>query len=75
MAVSNPIREAWAEERTAFGLWLAIPDSFSAEIMASANVDYVCVDQQHRVVDYTSMVPMLQAIRAAGGGADYTRVL
>ena len=74
VAISNPIREVWAEERTAFGLWLAIPDSFSAEIMAGANVDYVCVDQQHGVVDYTSMVPMLQAIGVAGA-APITRVL
>jgi len=74
VAISNPIREVWAGGRTAFGLWLAIPDSFSAEIMAGANVDYVCVDQQHGAVDYTSMVPMLQAIGAAGA-APITRVL
>jgi 4-hydroxy-2-oxoheptanedioate aldolase len=34
----------------------------------------VCVDQQHGVVDYASMVPMLQAIGAAGA-APITRVL
>ena len=64
--VSNPLREAWAESRTAFGLWSAIPSSFSAELLADADVDYVCVDQQHGVVNYASMVPMLQAIEAAG---------
>ncbi|CAA9446244.1 MAG: 2,4-dihydroxyhept-2-ene-1,7-dioic acid aldolase (EC [uncultured Rubrobacteraceae bacterium] len=74
VTISNPIREVWAEERTAFGLWLTIPDSFSAEIMAGADVDYVCVDQQHGVVDYTAMVPMLQAVKAAGA-APIARVL
>ncbi len=34
----------------------------------------MCVDQQHGVVDYASMVPMLQAIGAAGA-APITRVL
>ena len=70
----NPLKAAWAEGRTAFGLWSAIPSSFSAEIVAGAGVDYVCVDQQHGVVDYASMVPMLQAIGAAGA-APITRVL
>jgi 4-hydroxy-2-oxoheptanedioate aldolase len=70
----NTLKAAWAEGRTAFGLWSAIPSSFSAEIIAGAGVDYVCVDQQHGVVDYASMVPMLQAIGAAGA-APITRVL
>jgi 4-hydroxy-2-oxoheptanedioate aldolase len=72
--VSNPLREAWAEGRTAFGLWSAIPSSFSAELVAGTDVDYVCVDQQHGVVDFASMVPMLQAIEAAGA-TPITRVL
>jgi 4-hydroxy-2-oxoheptanedioate aldolase len=37
-------------------------------------VDYVCVDQQHGVNDYGSMVPMFQAIRAEGA-TPITRVL
>lgn len=74
MANANPVREVWSEGRTAFGLWSAIPSSFSVELVASAGFDYVCVDQQHGLVDYASMVPMLQAIGAAGA-APVTRVL
>ena len=74
MASRNPVKRAWAEGRTAFGLWSAIPSSFSAEIIAGAGVDYVCVDEQHGVIDYASMVPMLQAIQAAGA-TPITRVL
>jgi 4-hydroxy-2-oxoheptanedioate aldolase len=70
---SNPIKEAWVEGRTAFGLWSAIPNSFSAELMAGAGVDYVCVDQQHGLIDYSSIVPMLGSIEAAGA-APLTRV-
>jgi 4-hydroxy-2-oxoheptanedioate aldolase len=74
MVSLNPLRRAWAEGRTAFGLWSVIPSSFSAELAADAGFDYVCVDQQHGVIDYDSMVPMFQAIRA-GGAAPITRVL
>ena len=55
-------------------MWSLIPNYFSAELLASAGVDYVCVDQQHGIIDYSSMVPMLPAISAAGG-TPITRVL
>src|SRR5215217_2434712 len=74
MANLNPLKHAWAEDRTAFGLWLVIPSSFSAEIFAKTGVDYGCVDQQHGVVGYDSMVPMFQAVQAEGT-APITRVL
>jgi 4-hydroxy-2-oxoheptanedioate aldolase len=74
MANPNQLKVAWAEGRTAFGLWMTVPGSVGAEILAAAGVDYVCVDQQHGVIDYDSMVPMFQAIRAEGA-APITRVL
>ena len=70
----NPIREAWEEGRPAFGLWSVTPGPVGAEILAETGPDYVCVDQQHGLIDYDSMVPMLQAVRA-GGAAPITRVL
>jgi 4-hydroxy-2-oxoheptanedioate aldolase len=70
----NPLKTSWAEGRTAFGLWMTVPGSVGAEIFAGTGVDYVCVDQQHGVIDYDSMVPMFQAIRAEGT-APITRVL
>jgi 4-hydroxy-2-oxoheptanedioate aldolase len=57
-----------------FGLWSVMPGTIGAEILAEAGADYVCVDQQHGVIDYGSMVPMFQAIRG-GGAAPITRVL
>ena len=53
---------------------MTVPGSIGAEIFAKAGADYVCVDQQHGVIDYDSMVPMFQAIRAEGV-APITRVL
>ena len=70
----NPIKEVWGAGRTAFGLWSLVPGSFGAEILARTGVDYVCVDQQHGIIGYDAMVPMLQAIEA-GGAAPIARVL
>lgn len=70
----NPIREVWEAGRTAFGLWSVVPGSFGAEVLARTGVDYVCVDQQHGIIGYDAMVPMLQAIEA-GGATPITRVL
>ncbi len=70
----NPLKAVLAEGRTAFGLWSVVPGSVGAEILAEAGADYVCVDQQHGLIDYDSMVPMFQAIRAEGA-APITRVL
>jgi 4-hydroxy-2-oxoheptanedioate aldolase len=74
MANSNPLKAAWSEGQTAFGLWSAIPSSFGAELLASVGLDYVCADQQHGLIGYDSMVPMFQAIRAEGT-VPITRVL
>jgi 4-hydroxy-2-oxoheptanedioate aldolase len=44
---ANGVRDAWADDRAALGAWLTIPSGFSAEIMAHAGFDWVCVDMQH----------------------------
>ena len=74
VANGNPLKEAWAEGRTVFGLWAGIPNSFVAELLAGTGVDYVCVDQQHGLIGYDAAVPMFQAAENAGA-APITRVL
>ncbi|NNC42340.1 MAG: 2,4-dihydroxyhept-2-ene-1,7-dioic acid aldolase [Acidimicrobiia bacterium] len=39
-----------------------MPTSMAAEAMASVGLDYVCIDMQHGLVDYSDSVGMLQAI-------------
>lgn len=56
------MRERWAAGDAALGGWLAIPSSFSAEIVARCDLDYVCVDTQHGIVGYRDSWPMLQAV-------------
>ncbi|MEC7489483.1 MAG: aldolase/citrate lyase family protein [Pseudomonadota bacterium] len=58
----NQIKIAWNEKRAAINVFLCIPSSFSAEVIASLGWDGVTVDMQHGVTDYSSLVPMLQGI-------------
>jgi len=52
----------WEAGQAALGGWLTVPSSFSAEVMAHAGFDWLCVDLQHGVIDYQAAVTMLQAI-------------
>jgi 4-hydroxy-2-oxoheptanedioate aldolase len=58
----NPLRDLHAAGEPSFGGWLTIPSSASAEVMAHAGFDWLCIDMQHGLIDYSSAVPMLQAI-------------
>ena len=58
----NKLRTLWANDQAAVNGWLAIANSFSAETMAHQGWDTLTIDLQHGVVDYQSMVGMLQAI-------------
>lgn len=59
---TNRLREIWAAGGAVVNGWLAIPSSFSAETMAHQGWDSLTIDLQHGVVDYSTMIPMLQAI-------------
>jgi 4-hydroxy-2-oxoheptanedioate aldolase len=58
----NRLRTLWNQGRAAVNGWLAVPNSFSAEIMANQGWDTLTIDLQHGVIDYAQMVTMLQAI-------------
>ncbi len=58
----NRLRALWARGQPAINGWLAVPNSFSAEVMANQGWDSLTIDLQHGVVDYAQMVTMLQAI-------------
>ena len=58
----NRVKQLWREGKPAVGGFLAIPSSFSAEIMAHAGLDWLCVDLQHGCIDFVDAVPMLTAI-------------
>jgi 4-hydroxy-2-oxoheptanedioate aldolase len=58
----NRLRTLWRDDQAAVNGWLAIPNSFSAEVMAHQGWDTLTIDLQHGVIDYQAMVTMLQAI-------------
>ena len=58
----NRLRTLWKNNQAAVNGWLAIPNSFSAEVMANQGWDTLTVDMQHGLVDDAAMVTMLQAI-------------
>ena len=58
----NNLRTLWQANRPAVNGWLAVGNSFSAEVMAHQGWDTLTIDMQHGVIDYAAMVTMLQAI-------------
>ena len=58
----NRLRTLWQADKAALNGWLALPSSFSAEVMAHQGWDTLTIDLQHGVIDYQAMLGMLQAI-------------
>ncbi len=59
---ANRLRHLWAEDKAVINGWLAINNSFSAEVMAHQGWDSLTIDMQHGLIDEAALVPMLQAI-------------
>jgi 4-hydroxy-2-oxoheptanedioate aldolase len=47
--------------RPAFGGWCMIPSAFAAEIVSASGCDWLCIDQQHGLIDDGAMRLMVQA--------------
>ena len=58
----NKVKTLWQEGKAVINGWLGIPSSIAAENMAQAGWDALTCDLQHGLVDYSTAVPMLQAI-------------
>ncbi len=64
--MKNPLNEIWARGEPVLNGWCSIGNPFTAEIMASQGFDSITVDGQHGALDYSSILPMMQAMRASG---------
>jgi 4-hydroxy-2-oxoheptanedioate aldolase len=60
----NKLRTLWAEGKPAVNGWLAIPNSYCAEVMAHQGWDTLTIDMQHGLIDDAALVTMLQAIQS-----------
>ena len=63
--VQNPLRTTWGEGRAALGLWVAQNSTATAETLAGVDVDYVNVDMQHGLIDYSDTVEILRSLRSS----------
>jgi 4-hydroxy-2-oxoheptanedioate aldolase len=62
--MTNQLKRRLKSGKACVNGWLAIPNGFSAEVMAQCGWDSVTVDLQHGVQDYLSMVQCFQAMQA-----------
>ena len=53
-------------KRPSFGAWCVIPGGFTAQLLAHAGFDWLCIDMQHGPIGYTEMRAMVQAVRFTG---------
>ncbi len=64
--IKNGVKELWTAGKPALNGWLSIGNAFTAEVMAAQDFDSVTIDLQHGALDYSSALPMFQAMRASG---------
>lgn len=62
MSFEHPLTKTWSQGRQAVGGWATIPSSLLVEIAGRQGLDYVCIDQQHGMIDDSSSIDMLQAV-------------
>ena len=62
----NRLKKIWDEGGQAVNGWLAIANTFTAEIMANQAYDALTVDMQHGAVDYPDALQMMQAMWGRG---------
>ena len=58
----NKLKELFRAGKPIINSWLAVPSSFSAEVMAQQGWDSLTIDMQHGLIDYSNAISMLQAI-------------
>ena len=60
--MNKRIFNIWKKNDAVINGWLSIPNSFSAEAMSKLGWDSITIDMQHGQIDYSSSIPMIQAI-------------
>ncbi len=62
-AVTNALRRFLDGGGSAIGSWCTTPSTFTAEILTSEAVEFVCFDCQHGLVDGSALAGLLAAVR------------
>jgi 4-hydroxy-2-oxoheptanedioate aldolase len=58
----NAALAKWRAGEQTIGGWLSLANTHSAEMMANAGFDWLCIDMQHGLLDYGDLRHMLPAI-------------
>ena len=61
----NSFKQALLSRRVQIGLWLALANSYSAELLANTGFDWLLIDGEHAPNDVRSVLTQLQAIDSA----------
>jgi 4-hydroxy-2-oxoheptanedioate aldolase len=59
---ANPFKRALKSGARQIGLWVALADSYSAEICAGAGFDWLLLDGEHSPLDLRTMLAQLQSV-------------
>ncbi len=62
---TNSALAAWRAGKQTLGVWLHLANALTAEALAHLGFDWVCVDLQHGLLDYTDLRTLLPAISGA----------
>jgi 2-keto-3-deoxy-L-rhamnonate aldolase RhmA len=65
-AVDNKVKRLLREGAVSVGTWLQLNDVLSAEIMARAGFEWLCIDMEHGPVPMETAQAMVAAVRAGG---------
>lgn len=67
----NHFKAALARGERQLGMWMSIPDTGVAELLAGSGLDWIVIDNEHAAIDAVSSLPLMQAM----GGYAVTPVL
>lgn len=62
---TNALKTAWNNGEATLGLWLSSYHPAGAEILGDLDYDYINIDFQHGLIDYSTAVPIMQALAGA----------
>ena len=61
----NPFKQAMQDGRTQIGLWVALANAYSTELVAGIGYDWLLIDGEHAPNDVRSVLAQLQAVASA----------
>jgi 4-hydroxy-2-oxoheptanedioate aldolase len=59
---TNAALAKWRAGQQTIGGWLSLANTHTAELLANAGFDWLCIDLQHGLLDYRDLLHMLPAI-------------